>query len=155
MSKRLSVSDRFWGKVAVQPNGCWLWTGALNDHGYGRFKIGRNSNVRAHRYSYELAGNTPCELLDHICHTQDKTCPGGACVHRRCVNPAHLEPTTRRANSLVGRSPYVVNHFESACMLGHAKTPDNIYVEPGTGKHRCRECRRRRAREQYARRRRD
>jgi len=30
---------RFWQKVRVQPNGCWLWAGYLNNKGYGKLSI--------------------------------------------------------------------------------------------------------------------
>lgn len=41
--------------------------------------------------------------IDHLCHTDDPGCLGGNdCPHRRCVNPAHLEPVTPQGNSLRG-----------------------------------------------------
>src|SRR5579884_2271557 len=39
--------------------------------------------------------------VDHWCHTEDLTCPGGdACEHRRCMNGAHLSWVSPRVNSL-------------------------------------------------------
>lgn len=66
---------------------CWLWTGCFVRGGYGVVRNGaRNSFV--HRLTYEwLVGPVPEGMdLDHVCRT------------RRCVNPAHLEPVTRKEN---------------------------------------------------------
>lgn len=80
---------RFMAKVAVQENGCWMWTGGKDRKGYGLFSVGpsrnpdgsrRNSMKAAHRVSYELFnGGIPDGLFVlHKCDT-----PG-------CVNPEHL-----------------------------------------------------------------
>jgi hypothetical protein len=83
------------------PDRCWRWTGSVNAHGYGVIRPnGSDRVVRVHRVAYELfVGPIPEGLtLDHLCHSRDPDCPGGPCVHRRCVNPAHLEPVTRSEN---------------------------------------------------------
>lgn len=37
--------------------------------------------------------------LDHLCHTKDKICKGGkTCLHRKCVNPEHLQLVTQAEN---------------------------------------------------------
>lgn len=86
-----------------EPHGdCVHWTGGLTDQGYGvatRSILGGAS--KPHRASYEMAfGPIPDGLqLDHLCHTNDPTCmDGDACLHRRCINPDHLEPVTWREN---------------------------------------------------------
>lgn len=61
---------------------CWSWTGAVNNDGYGRFKVGGRSGklLLAHRVAYALHQQTPrCGFL--VCHKCDN--PG-------CCNPAHL-----------------------------------------------------------------
>lgn len=83
--------SRFWAKVAVS-DGCWLWTGATNERGYGHIvRAGRF--VQAHRAAYELAGGEIPEglVLDHLCREP------------RCVRPSHLEPVTHRENLARGR----------------------------------------------------
>lgn len=82
--------ERFWFQVD-KADGCWNWTGYINDHGYGRprFRVdGKSYFLRAHRLAYEfLVGPIPDGLhLDHICH------------NRRCVNPDHLRPVNNKQN---------------------------------------------------------
>lgn len=65
---------------------CWIWRGALDQCGYGRFDSGKS----AHRWVYtHFVEPIPEGLtLDHLCF-------GTA-----CVNPDHLEPVTRTVNNL-------------------------------------------------------
>lgn len=83
------------------PDECWPWTAFINAGGYGTFGLDGPGNL-AHRWSYEhFVKPIPDGLqLDHLCHTRERlTCPGGpTCPHRRCVNPAHLEPVPQKVN---------------------------------------------------------
>lgn len=96
----------------------------------------------AHRVAYEwLVGPIPVGLdLGHVCHDQDASCPGGLCMHRRCVNPAHLRPMTRAENCANGRH----NASRTHCPRGHAYDEANTYVTP-SGYRQCRTCNRERA----------
>ena len=91
------LPERFWARVYVGPETrCWLWkTPGLG--GYGSFMLKRVRKY-AHRWSYEeLVGPIPADLeIDHLCR------------NRACVNPAHLEPVTRKINTqrgLAGKYP--------------------------------------------------
>ena len=131
---------------------CWLWTGRLNRDGYADIKLAGRRQM-AHRVSYELlVGPIPAGLeIDHTCHTRDRSCPGGKpCIHRRCVNPAHLEPVTFGENARRS-SPAQ----KDACINGHAYTPENTYRRPGRGEGQrdCRACIRERVRRYTARKR--
>lgn len=148
-----SLIERFWRYVDMRgPRECWPWTGSLNDAGYGQLapdkSTGDRSPLRAHRVSYELNyGVIPSSLVvDHLCHN-DSTCPGGAaCLHRRCVNPNHLEAVTLVRNISRGKSPSALASRDGLCHNGHDVTdPANVYVTK-KGYRQCRPCRRDRQR---------
>jgi hypothetical protein len=96
---------KFWAKVdRCGDDECWEWKGYVQSNGYGNF--GQTGTRLAHRIAYRLlVGPIPeGTVLDHLCHTRDPNCTDADdCPHRRCVNPAHLDPTTRRINIARGR----------------------------------------------------
>lgn len=118
-------------------NGCWLWTAKRTHEGYGHVRYEGRTRI-AYRVTYELlVGPIPDGLvLDHLCVTP------------ACVNPAHLEPVTQAEN--VRRSAPAQ---KTACVNGHAYTPENTYRRPGSGAGRrdCRACIRERVRRYKAR----
>lgn len=131
-----TFEERFWAKVDRRgDDDCWPWLASLS-HGYGQIKGPRRSPLGAHRVAYELlVGPIPEGLtLDHLCHTRDPECtPGPACLHRRCVNPAHLEVVSASENTRrgVGRKTH--------CAHGHPWVEENIYRR-ANGRAYCRLC---------------
>lgn len=134
------LPSRFWSKVEGRqyPNGCWIWNGSRDQKGYGMFKTGSRTDgsartQRAHRLAFEDAhGPIPDGLqLDHLCRTPS------------CVNPVHLEVVTSRENTLRGDTLASRLVRRTHCNHGHALTPDNIYIKPGTRARICRACTRR------------
>lgn len=96
---------------------CWIWLGKTNPNGYGPY-----------RRLYESINGPikPGLELDHLCRV------------RRCMNPVHLEPVTRKENQKRGFSPYAIKSKQTYCVNGHEFSPENTYFRkdrPGT-----REC---------------
>lgn len=79
--------------------GCWTWLGNINDHGYGRYRLG-GRNVYAHRYSLERALGRPLGPDMCACHH---------CDNPPCVRPDHLFEGTQRDNQMdaVAKSRHV------------------------------------------------
>jgi hypothetical protein len=89
-----TTAQRFWEKVDRRgPDECWEWLASTikKRGGYGQFGIqrdGRNINVYAHRFAYELThGTIPVGLLRHSCDNPP------------CCNPAHLIPGSHADNT--------------------------------------------------------
>jgi HNH endonuclease len=85
-----SILSRFQAKYVVDDSGCWLWTGALNDHGYGWMSTTRKDGPdRAHRIAWRLFKGPIPEGL-YVLHR---------CDTPRCVNPNHLFLGTQTDNN--------------------------------------------------------
>lgn len=131
--------ERFMTRVDKDgPNGCWLWTGYIDNVGYGRFAVRHAVPVGAHRWLYEQTfGPVPKPLvLDHLCRV------------RHCVNPVHLEPVTNKENVLRGVLLEVIAANKAArthCGAGHALDQSNEVIM-SDGRRGCRTCQRNRNR---------
>lgn len=124
---------RLW-KYVTKTADCWLWTGATGKglDTYGRFNLCGHT-VRAHRLIYTiLVGPIPEHLqLRHICDRP------------RCVNPAHLIPSTNADNAAdmkaKGRGHGWKGDF-THCPNGHPYSGANLYLFRGY--RQCRTCKR-------------
>lgn len=110
---KVAIADRFWAK-AVKSDRCWQWTGAINNKGYGQFRLARNEPAAyAHRIAYELETGERVPHGMFVCH---------ACDNPRCVRPSHLFLGSHRdnTNDMVAKERQAIGERNS-----HAKiTPD-------------------------------
>lgn len=87
--KKKSAWDRFEKKIDEQQGGCWLWKGAKDGSGYGKF-MGHSKVMLPHRFAYEETFGVKLTRNQVIRHT---------CDEPLCVNPKHLITGTQSDNA--------------------------------------------------------
>lgn len=133
-----SFADRFWSKVD-KTDSCWLWTGAVNDHGYGQVYV-NGKLAYAHRVALVLSGRQvpPGMFACHHCDTPN------------CVRPDHLFIGTNADNmrdcANKGRAENMhTKNPKRRCIRGHVFSDID-----SRGWQRCRICRAESARRRRA-----
>lgn len=118
--------ERFMSHVSVQPNGCWLWTGSL-DNGYGRFQL-NGKQVRMPRAAWLVHKGPIMEGYepDHLCRV------------RACVNTDHMELVTHLVNVQRGDAGKRMR-LRMHCPQGHAYAGENLIIRK-SGARRCKAC---------------
>lgn len=123
------INERLWDRLSKDADGCWRWTGALNNKGYGTTSrprpegyVGRTPTVYAHRLAWEeVNGPIPDGMvIDHICHEP------------RCANPDHLRLATHRQNQRHRRGAQIDS--KTGILNVHPHT-DGAYAVQVGGKH--------------------
>jgi len=110
----------------LKTESCWLWTGHVNNVGYGRYNKKEFVSGYIHRQMFYLAnGYLPIipNVVGHLCEV------------RKCVNPKHLTEQTQSAN--------VRQYTEkiTQCPNGHEYTKENTYMR-SNGARKCKTCNR-------------
>lgn len=117
-----TLLDRYANRVTDTDTGCRLWTGQVNNWGYGVVSIG-GIKYAAQRVFYELlVGPIPDGMvIDHTCR-----------VHE-CVNVEHMQVVTRGENIALGRLR------NTHCRNGHLYDDENTQYS-AQGWRMCRVC---------------
>lgn len=153
LPERLDRLGLYLAKVDQRgPDECWPWRAARSEKNYGEFADGNRGSMPAHRFGFSVFVRPlePGEVIDHTCHNQDDSCPGGnICEHRACQNPAHWEAVDDKTNQERGKSFSAVNGRKTHCDWDHELTPENSYGYKG--RRQCKTCARLAARGEHPR----
>lgn len=111
---------RFFKKIKVIKNDCWLWCGEIPPlNGYGVFYINKKQ-YKAHRISYHYFFGIKDlrKVIDH------------ECMNKACVNPFHLREVTVRVNTQENsKCITILNRLKTHCVNGHEFTIENTYIQ--------------------------
>ena len=129
--------NRIFRKIKINHNGCWIWTGNLNN-GYGEVRVNKKL-YRVHRFIYAwlvqpipIGRGRDIPVLDHICNV------------RACCNPLHLRLLSNKENILLGNGATARKARQTRCRNGH------LLPAPIRGHRRCMICHRAWNRRNYA-----
>lgn len=112
--RRMTYAERFWTWVN-KTDGCWLWTGAFRNFGYGVGKLNGRTE-RAHRISWTLT-NGPIPPGMCVCHR---------CDNPPCVRPDHLFLGTDADNHADMRQK---GRMATAAKMPHSKLSDDDILD--------------------------
>jgi hypothetical protein len=104
-------------------SGCWPWP-VVSETGYPAVVKFGSRGVSAHHAVWMLVNGPVPEgmTIDHRCHTDDLTCPGGPSdPHRRCVRPDHLQLA-----SMVEQHQWRHGYRAPHCRNGHPRNDMNV-----------------------------
>lgn len=112
-------------RINIIIDGCWEWSGYIENNGYGNLVIG-GSIFKVHGLCwFVFNGEIKSDMvLDHTCR------------NRKCCNPSHLRGFTGRINTLENSLAMgAINNQKTHCIHGHEFTQKK-------DRRRCMICRR-------------
>lgn len=123
-----SIRKRFIEKIVFDElTECWNWGGAAGPQGYGFIKRKDGTQLRAHRFAYELA-NGPIPPGMFVCHT---------CDNPSCVRPSHLFLGSHQDNmtdmAVKGRAARMFGDRNGSSQLGAGEV---LAIREAEGAHR-------------------
>jgi hypothetical protein len=89
--KKDTIKRNLLNRREITSNGCWIFTGTLDSHGYGRVMIHGIIHSAA-RVSLHIFKDFDLKSPLDACHNDE------LCNSRACINPDHLYPGTRANN---------------------------------------------------------
>ncbi|MFF8283387.1 HNH endonuclease signature motif containing protein [Streptomyces albus] len=116
--------QRFFAKVdkGTEYDDCYIWQGARDEYGYGKFRLPSGQVKGTHIVSWELANQRPVPPGWHVDHR---------CRIRACCNPDHLEAVPATENVARGESFSARNARKTHCPRGHEYTEENTRWHSG------------------------
>lgn len=131
------LRDRLLASRRITPAGCWEWTSACTDAGYGRMSW-QGHVERVHRLAAHLWLGLDLRSETKALHR---------CDNPPCFRPSHLRLGTLADNSqdMVSKGRNYVPQRREKCRQGsHPLTDQNVIIssDPRTGRtyRRCRAC---------------
>lgn len=129
-ARSIPLADRFWERVDKQGpvpahrpelGPCHLWTGPVDDRGYGRINVRRRS-VTTQRVAFFLAeGRWPMPSALHHCDNPP-------CVRRSHLFEGSQADNVADMDAKGRRRSRSLNGLKTHCPHGHEYTPENTYV---------------------------
>lgn len=135
--KLQEIKTRLLSRRVIIINGCWIYTGYLNENDYGCISY-LNKVWLVPRLSMFLFKPEEFKLSLDVLHT---------CDTPRCFNPAHLYSGDQSDNMQDAvRRGHHKNANVTCCPKGHEYSEENTYIIPKTGSRDCKICARERSR---------
>jgi len=118
------ITDDWLGMLAaikdnsrVDANGCWIWSHALNNYGYGQQTVYRTTWL-AHRIAASAQAGRRLTRSDSVHHI---------CAVKACCNPDHLQILTPQENNaeMMERTSYQrrIAELEAALAIANPQHP--------------------------------